>query len=633
MYARRGNADRKNIMAGESCDFQPLFNENIVRAVTLQGSHRFFRLHLNDSAPIYFDYRILKSEGNLRGHGTVAGDLNPLSIEVNVLLVCICIKALYSLAGELSVGVPAAEYIAVSVERIVKLGKVTVGVNFNVESVVLAAVEVVSNGVLYVAELSIENEVANGVSSDAGNLLVISGVPTKEGITGLFSCRESDLGLGDGVRGGLEGELILAVKVLNGVGDDGAVAVKCYVLGSTCCNRLNLSVICIVPTVECITGLVNCKESCKAFFFFEVNGSILFTVDVVGNGVVYNNLFHVSHHCDVLSGACGDASVNNHGISGVNPVKECITGNGVSGSEGLIYVGLIEDVRADYISVLVEVSNGVGNEDLFPLSEENKVACVISGKTGESNSTVSIGEPTLELIAVLGRISEENGEILDSIRSNVGLCVYAIVEVILNGVGYGNVLSVEHEVSVSVNVDFGYVSGELSVKVPTSELVVSLSGRSWEGKTGARRAVGLGSEVKLGSAIHVYEGIYGRSGKVGAVLEVSATNVTLTVIVLICVGALSGELFPVSNKGHIALNSGFKVEFVFVEEPTYEGVTLSGGICGSCNEPALNNVLRLYAGTAVSIELYFVLLVIYVKLSSNCASYGKHQGQTKDAKQ
>ena len=41
----------KNIMAGESCDFQPLFNENIVRAVTLQGAHRFFRLHLNDSAP------------------------------------------------------------------------------------------------------------------------------------------------------------------------------------------------------------------------------------------------------------------------------------------------------------------------------------------------------------------------------------------------------------------------------------------------------------------------------------------------------------------------------------------------------------------------------------------------------
>ena len=40
----------KNIMAGESCDFQPFFNENIVRAVTLQGSHRFFRLHLNDSA-------------------------------------------------------------------------------------------------------------------------------------------------------------------------------------------------------------------------------------------------------------------------------------------------------------------------------------------------------------------------------------------------------------------------------------------------------------------------------------------------------------------------------------------------------------------------------------------------------
>ena len=48
---------------------------------------------------------------------------------------------------------------------------------------------------------------------------------------------------------------------------------------------------------------------------------------------------------------------------------------------------------------------------------------------------------------------------------------------------------------------------------------------------------------------------------------------------------------------------------------------------------ALAALLRLYAGTAVSIELYFVLLVIYVKLSSNCASYGKHQGQTKDAKQ
>ena len=43
----------KNIMAGESCDFQPLFNENIVRAVTLTRFTPFFRLHLNDAAPFF----------------------------------------------------------------------------------------------------------------------------------------------------------------------------------------------------------------------------------------------------------------------------------------------------------------------------------------------------------------------------------------------------------------------------------------------------------------------------------------------------------------------------------------------------------------------------------------------------
>ena len=42
----------KNIMAGESCDFQPLFNENVVRAVTSQDINRFFRLHLNYSSPV-----------------------------------------------------------------------------------------------------------------------------------------------------------------------------------------------------------------------------------------------------------------------------------------------------------------------------------------------------------------------------------------------------------------------------------------------------------------------------------------------------------------------------------------------------------------------------------------------------
>ena len=41
----------KSIMAGNH-DFQPLFNENIVRAVILQRLHCFFRLHLNDSALI-----------------------------------------------------------------------------------------------------------------------------------------------------------------------------------------------------------------------------------------------------------------------------------------------------------------------------------------------------------------------------------------------------------------------------------------------------------------------------------------------------------------------------------------------------------------------------------------------------
>ena len=50
----------KSIMAGESCDFQPLFNENVVRAVTLQVSNRFFRLHLNDLAPL-FNENIVRS--------------------------------------------------------------------------------------------------------------------------------------------------------------------------------------------------------------------------------------------------------------------------------------------------------------------------------------------------------------------------------------------------------------------------------------------------------------------------------------------------------------------------------------------------------------------------------------------